>query len=363
MKVALVYDRVNKFGGAEKVLLALHEIFPKAPLYTSVYSKKNARWAKNIKVYTSFLQRFAFTHTIHEKLAPLMPFVFESFDFSSYDLVISVTSESAKGIITHPPTRHICICLTPTRYLWSGYREYFSNSFFRTLSYPIVWYLRNWDVQAASRPDTIIAISSVVQKRVKRYYKRDSTLIFPPVEFSVKPKKPQGFDFQEPFFLVVSRLVKYKKIDLAVKAFKKINRKLIVIGTGHEEAYLKKIAGENITFLGFVPDPELAWFYKNCQALVFPGREDFGIVMVEAQLFGKPVIAFRGGGALDIIQEGKTGMFFDKQTPQSLIDILKKFRSAKYNSKDCIANAKKFSRNAFNKQIIVASSGILKKQI
>lgn len=361
MRVALVYDRVNKFGGAEKVLLALHEIFPKAPLYTSVYSKKHASWAKVFRVYTSFLQRFAITHTAHEKLAPLMPFVFESFDFSSYDLVISVTSESAKGIITHPPTRHICICLTPTRYLWSGYKEYFSNSAFQVISFPIVWYLRNWDIQASSRPDKIISISKAVQKRVKRFYKRDSALIFPPVTFDVAPKKPKDFYSNEPFFLIVSRLVKYKKIDLAIKAFKKLNKKLVVIGTGHEEEYLKRTAGENVTFLGFVADPELAWFYKNCQALIFPGREDFGIVMVEAQLFGKPVIAFRGGGALDIVKEKKTGVFFDKQTPQSLIEVLKKFRTDTYNSKDCIANAKTFSQSAFSKSVTSAVRDILKK--
>lgn len=363
MRVALIYDRVNKFGGAEKVLLALHEIFPKAPLYTSVYSKENASWAKNFKVYTSFLQRFTFTHTAHEKLAPLMPFVFESFDFSSYDLVISVTSESAKGIITHPPTRHICICLTPTRYLWSGYREYFSNTLFRIISYPVVWYLRNWDVQASSRPDRIISISTAVQKRVKRFYKRDSDLVFPPVEFNTQPKKPQGFDAKDPYFLIVSRLVKYKKIDIAVRAFKKLNKRLVVIGTGREDENLKRIAGGNVTFLGFVPDPELAWFYKNCQALIFPGREDFGIVMVEAQLFGKPVIAFRGGGALDIVNEGKSGVFFDKQTPQSLIDVLKKFRSATYNSKDCISNARRFSQSTFNRSITLVAGDILNKQI
>lgn len=363
MKVALVYDRVNKFGGAEKVLLALHEMFPKAPLYTSVYSRDNASWAKQFLVHTSFLQRFRFTHTIHEKLAPLMPFVFESFDFSSYDLVISVTSESAKGIITHPPTRHICICLTPTRYLWSGYKEYFSNKIFRFVSLPMVWYLRNWDVQASSRPDQIISISTAVQKRVKRYYKRNSNLVFPPVEFKVRPQKPSGFVSDEPFFLVVSRLVRYKRIDLAIRAFAKTKKKLVIVGMGHEYTNLKKIAGKNIIFFGFASDEELAWFYKNCDALIFPGREDFGIVMVEAQLFGKPVIAFRGGGALDIVKEGKTGIFFDKQTPQSLIDILKKFRNRTYNSKDCISNAKQFSLKSFQKDIARIVNDILVEQI
>lgn len=361
MKIALVYDRVNKFGGAEKVLLSLHELFPKAPLFTSVYSRQNAGWASVFRVKSSFLQRFTFTHNIHDKLAPIMPFVFESFDFSGYDLVISVTSESAKGIITHPPTKHVCICLTPTRYLWSGYKEYFSNSFFRILTLPLVYYLRKWDVQAASRPDKIISISSAVQKRVKRYYKRESALVFPAVEFRVKEKKPKNVNTDLPFFLVVSRLVKYKRIDIAIRAANKLKKRLVIIGVGHEEESLKKIAGPTVTFLGFVPDEELAWFYRNCQALVFPGREDFGIVMVEAQLFGKPVIAYRGGGAIDIVREGKTGVFFDKQNPQDLFLILKKFRSSRYNTKECKNNALKFSSGSFQKEMKKVIDSVLKQ--
>jgi len=359
MKVALVYDRVNKFGGAEKVLIALHTLFPKAPLYTSVYSRKNADWAKIFKVRSSFLQRFTFTHTIHEKLAPFMPFVFESFDFSAYDLVISVTSESAKGIVTHPPTRHLCICLTPTRYLWSGYKEYFSNTLYRALSYPVVMYLRHWDIQAASRPDIIVGISTAVQKRIQKYYKRSSELIFPPVEFNTRIKKPKEVK-KEPFFLVVSRLVRYKRIDIAIRAANKLGKTLIVIGAGHEEENLKKIAGPTVTFLGFVNDEELAWYYKNCEALLFPGREDFGIVMVEVQLFGKPVIAYRGGGALDIVKEGETGEFFDKQNAPALIDMLKSFKPYRYNKKNCVKNAHNFSHKVFNAKMKEIVDDIMK---
>ncbi len=363
MKVALVYDRVNKFGGAEKVLIALHRLFPKAPLYTSVYSQKNAGWAKVFKVKSSFLQRFTFTHTIHEKLAPLMPFVFESFDFSAYDLVISVTSESAKGVVTHPPTKHLCICLTPTRYLWSGYKEYFSSTFYRVLSYPVVLYLRHWDIQAASRPDVIVGISTAVQKRIHKYYKRSSHLLFPPVEFDAKMEKPKNVEIEEPFFLAVSRLVKYKRIDIAIRAANKLGKRLIVIGTGHEEAHLKKIAGPTITFLGFVNDEELAWYYKNCEALLFPGREDFGIVMVEVQLFGKPVIAYRGGGALDIVKEGETGEFFDKQNTSALIDMLKSFKPYRYNKKNCVNNARNFSHKVFNAKMKEIVDDIMKTNV
>ncbi|MEK7497519.1 MAG: hypothetical protein AAB656_01225 [Patescibacteria group bacterium] len=183
MKTAIVYDRVNKWGGAERVLLTLHEMFPGAPLYTSVYNSKTAPWAAVFpKVYTSFLQNFPFAKNNHELYAILMPIVFESFDFDEYDLVISVTSEAAKGVITKPGTKHICYMLTPTRYLWSGYKEYFKNPLVRFISKPIINYLRSWDKVAAFRPDEIIAISTEVQRRVKKYYNRESKIIFPPAE-------------------------------------------------------------------------------------------------------------------------------------------------------------------------------------
>ena len=181
LKIAVVYDRVNKWGGAERVLLTLHEMFPDAPLYTSVYDERSAPWAKVFpKVYTSFLQKIPFAKSNHEYLGWLMPMVFEQFDFGEYDLVISVTSEAAKGIITRPGTMHICYLLTPTRYLWSGYEGYFKNPFLRFFSKPVINYLRAWDKIAAMRPDKIIAISTEVRRRIKKYYGRDSEIVFPP---------------------------------------------------------------------------------------------------------------------------------------------------------------------------------------
>ena len=181
MKVAIVYDRVNKWGGAERVLLALHEMFPDAPLYTSVYDSKKAPWARVFpKIYTSFLQYLPFAKSNHELLAPLMPLVFESFNFDNYDLVISVTSEAAKGIKTNSGTLHVCYCLTPTRYLWSHYEDYFKNPVFKLVTKPIINYLKNWDKKAAQRPDVMIAISTEVKNRIKKYYGRDSEIIFPP---------------------------------------------------------------------------------------------------------------------------------------------------------------------------------------
>ena len=192
MKIALVYDRVNKWGGAERVLLAFHKIFPKSDLYTSVYNREKASWAKVFNVKTSFLQDFPYAKTSHQFYATLMPIAFESLNLDGYDLVISVTSEAAKGIITKPETLHICYCLTPTRYLWSGYKDYFKNPLLRFFSKPAVFYLRTWDKIAANRPDEYIAISGDVQDRIKRYYGRNSKIIYPPLMLNEKVRSPKS---------------------------------------------------------------------------------------------------------------------------------------------------------------------------
>ncbi|OGH10537.1 MAG: hypothetical protein A2857_00415 [Candidatus Levybacteria bacterium RIFCSPHIGHO2_01_FULL_36_15] len=355
MKVALVYDRVNKWGGAERILLALHKIFRNAPLYTSLYSKKNTPWADVFDIKTSFLQNIPKFHTYHELLAPVMPFAFESISFDNYDIVISVTSEAAKGIITKPHTLHICICLTPTRYLWSGYEEYFKNKAFRTFFKPVVKGLRTWDKTAAFRPDYIVAISKNVQERIKKYYGRQSTIIYPPVTLDLT-KFDSGKEIKtlkKPFFLIVSRLVPYKRIDVAVKAFNKLPYILKIIGVGHDFNRLSSLAACNIEFLGNLTDDKLSYYYRNARALIFPGTEDFGLAMVEAQLFGTPVIALRSGGACEIIIEGQTGEFFDSQEPEALIKVLEKFDKKIYNSKNCQENATRFSYRNFEKKFEV----------
>lgn len=351
MKVALVYDRVNKWGGAERVLLSLHEIFPKAPLYTSVYAKTPAKWANIFDVKTSFLQSFPYAKTSHEYFAMAMPLAFESFSFDEYDLVISVTSEAAKGIITKPQTRHICYMLTPTRYLWSGYEDYFPSSALKTLSRPAVNYLRKWDLVASSRPDKIISISEEVKKRVKKYYGRESDVIYPPLSLGqssgVLSSSKKGS-----YFLVVSRLVPYKKVDLAVKACTKLNLPLVVVGTGSEGTRLREVAGPSVRFVGALTDLELVEYYKNCIALIFPGREDFGLTVIEALSFGKPVIAFRGGGAVETIIEGKTGLFFYPQTIKSLMKALKKFSQRKFRPQDCQNRAYTFQKKQFQDRFL-----------
>jgi glycosyltransferase involved in cell wall biosynthesis len=351
MKVALVYDRVNKWGGAERVLLALKKIFPNADLFTSVYSKENAPWANKFNVKTSFLQNFPLAKNHHDLYAFLMPIAFESFNFDNYELVISVTSEFAKGIITKPKTLHICYLLTPTRYLWSGYDDYFRNKILKLISKPAVAYLRNWDRIAAKRPDKIITISSEVANRTEKYYKEKSQIIFPPIFISDNKEKPSKDKHQE-YFLIVSRLVYYKRIDIAIKAFNKLGLPLKIVGTGKLKGFLKRISNKNIEFLDSLTDKQLRTYYKNCKALIFPGIEDFGLVMAEAQSFGKPVIAFKAGGALDIIKEGITGEFFSEQNEKSLMEAVEKFNSKIYNSSLCIENAQKFSFDNFRKKFL-----------
>ncbi|MBU2577765.1 glycosyltransferase [Patescibacteria group bacterium] len=349
MKVAFVYDRVNKWGGAERVLLSLHKIWPNAPLYTSVYTPKLAPWSKDFKVIPSFLQKIPLVQTHHELFPLLMPLAFESFDFSKYDVVISITSEAAKGIITKPKTLHVCYCLTPTRYLWSGYNGYFDKNIKKFLAKPLVDYLRYWDKIAGQRVDEYIAISETVRERIKKYYNRESGVIYPPVDtgkFGTMRNELRTMEGNK-YFLVVSRLVKYKRVDLVVRAFNKLSYRLKIVGTGSEMNNLRKIAGENVEFLGQLTDAELLSYYQNCQAVIFPQEEDFGIVPLEAQASGRPVIAYRAGGATETIVEKETGLFFNSQKEESLIEMIKEFKEEEFNKENCFSQALRFREERF----------------
>lgn len=358
MKVALVYDRVNKIGGAERVLEVIHEIWPEAPLYTAVYNPQTALWAADFKVIPSFLQNFPFAKTRHEFYAPLMPLAFESFstrggpasgwNFDQYDVVISITSAEAKGIITKPKTLHLCYCLTPTRYLWSGTWDYSLPFFLR----PLLGKMRFWDQVAASRPDCYLAISKTVAARIKKYYRRDAEVVYPPVD-TRKWKMANGEWRIGDYFLIVSRLVTYKRVDIAIEAFNKLKLPLKIIGTGSELGRLRNIAGKNIEFLGQLTDRETLGYYQKCQALIFPGEEDFGLVPLEAAACGKPVIAYQKGGAQETIIEGKTGEFFSPQTPEALAEKIKNFKPERYQPTDCRTQAEKFDINIFKEKFKV----------
>lgn len=351
-RIAFVYDRVNKWGGAERVLLALHEIWPDAPLYTAVYNPQTATWAKPINVIASNLNRLQLIKTHHEWFASLMPYAFESFNFSAYDIVISITSAEAKGIITKPNQLHLCYLLTPTRYLWSHRHEYQGKGLLRTIRKPFMNSLARWDLVAASRPDNYIAISQVVAKRCQTYYHRQCNhVIYPPVEVTTFGNHPSSCLKPEPgYFLIVSRLVPYKQVDLAIKACNQTGDRLIVVGTGSELTRLKKLAGPTITFTGHISDSELACYYHHAKALLFPQEEEFGIVALEAQSAGLPVIAYKKGSASEIIKPGETGILFDTQTESSLITAIHTFKSHTWYDKTIRAHARQFDRIRFIRQ-------------
>jgi len=354
MKVAFVYDRVNKFGGAERLLQVLHEIWPEAPLYTAVYNLKTAPWAKDFQVIPSFLQRFPLAKTWHEIYPWLMPLAFESFNFDDYDIVISVTSEAAKGILTKAETLHICYCLTPTRYLWSGYKDYFPSYALRFLSFPLISYLRHWDQLAAQRPDIYLATCKNVEERIKQYYHRKAEVIYPAIDTAKWKIKNEGERKEKGYFLIVSRLVPYKRVDIAIRAFNRLDLPLKIVGTGREEGRLKKMAKGNIEFLGQLTDQTLLRYYGECKAVIFPQEEDFGLVPLEAQSCGKPVIAYRGGGALETVIEGRTGEFFYPQTAEALAEKIlrckEKILKGKYKPEDCRRQAEKFDIKIFKKK-------------
>lgn len=357
-KIAIVYDWIDKWGGVERVLLTFHEMFPNAIFYTSYFDKDSASWAKDLKIKTSYLQKFPNFIKKNRIFSFLFyPFIFELFDFSNYDLVISITSSFAKSIITKPGTRHLCYLLTPTRYFWSHKKDYLKNKLFSYLVSNYIDQIKKWDFVAAQRPDKIISISETVKKRCLQYYKRDSEIIYPPFDIDYwKNIKNSSFakasEDKQKFFLIVSRLEPYKKINLAIKVFNKLNKQLIIVGEGSQVDKLKQMAGKNIIFLSKLSDVELGSFYSNTQALIMPQEEDFGLVSLEAQFFGCPVIAYKKGGATETVIDGKTGIFFDNQNEQSLKRAIERFNRIRYNLRNKvrkfeIENTERFSKERF----------------
>jgi glycosyltransferase involved in cell wall biosynthesis len=356
MKVALIHDHLAQDGGAEKVLQVLMEIYPDAPIYTLLCEKNiEEKHYKDRTIFTSIIQRLPGGVKLYQWYLPLMPMAVEFFDLTDYDLVISDTSSFAKGVITPPNTLHVCYCHTPTRYLWSDTHEYIRelkyNKFFKKIISLILNYVRLWDRAAADRVDEYIANSETVAKRIKKYYKHDSIVINPPVEvnrFEISHKNGN-----EDYFLTGCRLTPYKRIDLVVEAFKKNGKNLKIFGSGPDMKRLKKIAGEaeNIEFLGRVSDEQLKKLYSGCSAFLNPQEEDFGITCVEAMASGRPVIAYRAGGARETIIENKTGIFFDAQNVNSLNQAIDKYYDIEFNPKEIKEHADQFSKESFKKQI------------
>ncbi|OGC47163.1 hypothetical protein A2886_00770 [candidate division WWE3 bacterium RIFCSPHIGHO2_01_FULL_42_13] len=361
MRVALVHDDLIQFGGAENLLLALHEIWPEAPIYTAVASRKWKKICKDKKIdlRTSFMQNLPFSVQLNRYYAPFLihPLAFESFDFSGFDLVISSSARYAHGIITKPETLHICYMNSPGRMFWEPSRYFEDETYgllkpFKFLARPFLSlplsYLREWDYIAAQRPDYFIANSTSARERIKKYYGREAEVIYPFVDY----EKFSRHEFVlGDYYIVLTRLAYWKKVDLAIEACNKLKLNLKIISEGPALAYLKKIAGPTIEFLGYVDDEKRNIILSGVRALINTQEEDFGIVPLEAMASGKPVIAFGKGGAVETVIPGKTGEFFYEQSSDALISLLTAFHPEKYDPEMCREQAKRFEKSVFTAKI------------
>lgn len=354
MKVALVYDRINKIGGAEQILINLSEIWPEATWFTSLHNPKLAPFSSDWTVKSSILSSIPYLRDHHDYIPFLMPSIFESFDLSGYDLVISVSSEAAKSVITTPHTLHVNYCLTPTRYLYSHRSTYLNSLALGYLSKPIrklasslIDLLTKWDGTISNRPDTMISISKLVKTRVNKYYNRTSEVIYPPVD--TDKFTPTRKVKKKEYYLIVSRLVPYKNIDKVIKAFSISGKKLIIIGDGSESTKLRKISTRNITFLGLVSDHELVNYMREARGFIQANEEDFGIAMVESLASGTPVLAYNKGGAREIIT-AESGLLFDDSSVSGIMQSVNNFERIKFSSEHCINRARKFDKKIFKQK-------------
>ncbi|HHL39847.1 MAG TPA: glycosyltransferase family 4 protein [Deltaproteobacteria bacterium] len=326
LRIAIVHDYLNQRGGAERVVAALHELFPRAPIYTSIVDYDNLLpELAGADIRPSWMQRLPGVLRHFKKYVMLYPRVFDSLMLDGYDIIVSSSSAFGKGATkADPSTFHVCYCHTPMRFVWD-YESYVEREGMGPLTRAVlprfIEGLRRWDLATKDRPDRYVANSSKTRERIARFYGRHSTVIFPPVETSKFTPSAGAGDY----YLIVSRLNSYKSIDLAVEAFNTLGLPLKVVGDGPYAPALRAMAARNVEFPGPCGDDELARWYAGCRALVFPGEEDFGIAPLEANAAGRPVIAFRGGGALDTVKEGVSGIFFDERTPESIADAVRRF--------------------------------------
>ncbi|HZL08126.1 MAG TPA: glycosyltransferase [Candidatus Dormibacteraeota bacterium] len=355
LKVAIVCDWLTGIGGAERVVYELHKLYPKAPIYTSQYDPGKLSWFEDADVRTTWLQRLP--KGLKKFLPLLRAWTFSRLDLSEYDLVISSSGAEAKGVHTGPNTIHICYCHSPTQYYWIRHDEYLDNPGFplgfnwlaRLSLRLLVDPLKRWDRRAAKQPDYLIANSTHTQAMIKRYYRRDSEIIFPPVEtdrFKTRDKTVLRHGF-----VVAGRQTPYKRFDLAIQACDELKIPLLVIGDGPDHRRLEKLAGRGTTFLANVNDSEIVSHFDSALGFILPNMDDFGIVAVEAMAAGTPVIAYNKGGALDYVVPGKTGLFFDKQTVKSLVPVLETAAAKSFNYEAIAEHATQFSVLTFRKNM------------
>jgi len=360
--VAVVHDWLTGMRGGEVVLEAILDIFPKADLYTLLYNEGSvSEEISSRKIYTSFIDRLPFKESGYRHYLPLFPTAIEKFDFHGYDLVISSSHCVARGVIVPPGTPHICFFHSPMRYVWDMYLDYFPDKGFanRFIIPFFANYLRMWDVTAAPRVDRYVSNSRFVGERIRRFYGKTAHVVFPPCldDVGVVPTKSHLGDF----YLVVSALVPYKRVDLAVEAFRDLDLKLIVAGDGPEFKKLVKKAPKNVEFVGRCTRGSLENYYAGARGLIFPGVEDFGIVPVEAQSYGCPVIAYARGGALETVIDGKTGVYFYEQTVDAIRKAILKNENSKFHQKDFQKNISRFTWGAFQKNFVREIEEMLKE--
>jgi len=352
MKIALVHDMLVQEGGQERVLRALQELFPEAPTFVLIYDeKKKERFYKERDIRATFLQRMPSIEKRFPWYLPLMSTAIESHDLSDFDVVLSSSSSFAKGVIAKPGTKHVCYCHTPTRYLWSDTKGYVEDlhypDFIKKVLPFYLSHLRSWDWAAAQRVDYFLANSRTVKDRIKRYYAKDSDVIYPPVDTHKFYTSQEIGDY----YLIGGRLVPYKRYDLAIQAFNKLDMPLKVFGVGPEMERLKRMAKSNIDFLGEVTETKKAELYAKCLAFIHPQEEDFGITAVEAMASGRPVVAYKAGGALETIKPGVTGEFFEDQEWEDLANTIIHFQPDKYNSEEIKEHSQQFNKQNFQNKI------------
>lgn len=359
LKIALIHDWLTGMRGGEKVLEALCKMFPRADLFTLLHNPGSVSpIIENRRIFTSFIDRLPLKKKHYRNYLPLFPTAIELFDLKEYSLIISTSHCVAKGVRTPPGALHISYLHTPMRYVWDMYEAYFGsqrlNRLTRKIIPPLANYLRMWDVTSSNRVDAFIANSAHVAARIQKYYRREATVIHPPVETQLFP---MASDFGSEY-LIVSALVPYKRVDLAIRAFSQLQKPLLIIGEGPEKGRLQKMAGSNVRFLPWQSPQQLSKYYRSCRALIFPGEEDFGIVPVEAQSCGKPVIAYGKGGALETVigydgsNEGRcTGIFFQHQTKTDLIAAIESFEKLRWDTRFIHHHAQRFNEETFVENI------------
>ena len=351
--VALVHDYLNQNGGAEKVLETIHDLYPAAPVYTSIYAPElmPAEY-RDWQIHVSLMQHLPFIHHHHQPYFFLYPKAFERFKFNGYDLVLSSSSAFAKGVRVPRGVPHICYCHSPMRFVWDfdryAERERMSPLARRVLPL-LLSRMRQWDLASAQRVDHFIANSTTVAGRIRQFWNRNSEVIYPPVDTALI--SPAPLHEIGDYYLLVSRLVPYKRFDIVIDAFNVLGLPLKVVGTGRARPELERRAGPTIEFLGFVSDEEKHRLFSRCKAAIFPAEDDFGIAQVEVQAAGRPVIALGAGGALDTVVDGVTGVLFQPQTPEGVIAAVRRFETLEFSPNEITARAERFSRDRFEREI------------